>query len=467
MNANQKTCKTRCTYLMPIAALVLGLAACDSGNESKDSASSSVSRQMLTGPAQGILTDAAISGVSYTASSGKTGVTSDEGIFDYDHGDSVEFKLGKLTLGNVKGAPIVTPIELADGDNNKLQNLLVLLQSLDADGVPANGISIPEDAAAAVDASINLTSNPDTFAETSGLQNVLEAGGISGVVKTVEEASDHFLAQGVNLLGAHIWVRYDDQSANIIRIAADGSGEYLQGQASPDDSCDENRVCGGRTIIQAGVEYGIVNASEFDTRGFKLVGATTIDTNLKAGLSHPGPTRRFHTDGYDLIASDMVTVQREREQKSVFNELFNIAAPIELSSDDEVVEKEVKESRYGKMDNDSSGIVGAWVLDEASIDTKTLLFFPNKKFILVDPTGDTYQSEESDCGKPGVEFASYSYNAGSNALQVSSFIYDTNGCVGFSGKSGNSITFNISADGNTAELASDGETVVTLYRASS
>ena len=261
MNANQKTCKTRCTYLMPIAALVLGLAACDSGNESKDSASSSGSRQMLTGPAQGILTDAAISGVSYTASSGKTGVTSDEGIFDYDHGDSVEFKLGKLTLGNVKGAPIVTPIELADGDNNKLQNLLVLLQSLDADGVPANGISIPEDAAAAVDASINLTSNPDTFAETSGLQNVLEAGGISGVVKTVEEASDHFLAQGVNLLGAHIWVRYDDQSANIIRIAADGSGEYLQGQASPDDSCDENRVCGGRTIIQAGVEYGIVNAS--------------------------------------------------------------------------------------------------------------------------------------------------------------------------------------------------------------
>lgn len=466
MKANQNKCKTYWTFLI-LATIMIGLFACDSGKElSGSSSGSSSAREMLTGPAQGVLTDAAISGVSYTTTSGKSGITNDEGIFDYEHGDNVEFKLGNLLLGNVEGASIVTPIELADGDSNKLQNLLILFQSLDSDGDPANGISISKETADAVDKSINLNSSPDTFADSSKLQNVLETGGVNGSVKTAEEAEAHFLTQGVNLLGTHIWVRYDAQSANIIRVAADGSGEYMQGQASPDDSCDENRVCGGKTIIQAGVEYGVLEASEFDTRGFKLIGTPALDTNLKAGLSHPGPTRRFHTDGFELIVSDMVTVQRERKQKSVFNELFNIASPLELSSDDEVVLKEVKESRYAQMDNDPSGVIGAWVLDNDAINTKTLLFFPNKKFMLIDPTGDTYQSEPSDCGKPGVEFASYSYNNGSKALEVSGFIYDTNGCVGFSDKSDSSISFNISADGNSAELSSKGEAPVTLHRVS-
>ena len=72
------------------------------------------------------------------------------GSYKYNHGDTVEFKLGSMILGKVKGAPIVTPIELAADNGNRLQNILVLLQSLDMDGNPENGISIPADAAAAV-----------------------------------------------------------------------------------------------------------------------------------------------------------------------------------------------------------------------------------------------------------------------------------------------------------------------------
>ena len=74
--------------------------------------------------------------------------------------DTVEFKLGGLVLGKVKGAAIITPMELAGDSENRLQNLLILLQSLDVDGNPDNGISIPANAAAAVTAEATSAAGP-------------------------------------------------------------------------------------------------------------------------------------------------------------------------------------------------------------------------------------------------------------------------------------------------------------------
>lgn len=266
-------------------------------------------------------------------------------------------------------------MDLAEGDDKKLLNLLVLLQSLDADGDASNGITITEEAAAAVSNAIKLNSDPEAFASSAELQSVLEAAGIEHAAKTTDDARAHFMISGVTTLSTQLWVNYNDSTAYVLRVSSDDSGEYLQGQATPDDSCDENRVCGGRTIIQAGVEHGVAKATEFDTRGFKILGETTIDTNLKAGLSDPGPTRRVRTDGLDLINTDIVTVQRERAQKSVFGEMFHIAKPIELSDENEVVEKEIKETHLSRIDNDPTGIVGAWAYDADVIKTKTLVFF--------------------------------------------------------------------------------------------
>ncbi|QOJ23256.1 MAG: adhesin [Gammaproteobacteria bacterium] len=453
---------------------VVGLAACDSGGEknletssasSTSSAVAAVKRNAPTGPATGILVDSAVSGVTYAATSGKSGTTDEKGNFSFTHGDKIEFKLGDLTLGNIQGSQIVTPIELAGDNNNKLQNLLVLLQSLDSDSDLSNGIAISRETSAAVKGSINLDSNPETFAESAGLKDIMSAGGISGEARTLEDARTHFLSQGVALLSAQIWVSYTNQTASVLRVAADSSGEYLQGDARPDDSCDENRVCGGKTVFQAGVEYGVAKATDFDNRGFKLVSTPSVDTNLKAGFSNPGPTRRVRTDGFELINSDIVTVQRAREQSSVFGELFHIAKPIQLSDENEVVEKEVKESRYSKIDNDANGITGAWAFDGEAIKTTTLVFFPNGKYMMIDPTGATQREDQAKCAKPGIEFASYSYDKGSSKLNLSSYTYNTNGCAGFSDIEGG-IGFAISSDGKTAKLDKSGEQSVTLYRVS-
>src|SRR5213080_1314806 len=133
--------------LMPLA-FVLALASCGeskgpSSGSSSDNASSGGKTEK--GPASGRLLDTAVGGIAYASPSG-SGTTDEKGIFKYNHGDTVEFKLGSLILGKPKGAAIVTPMELAGESNARLHNLLILFQSLDADGNPENGISIPASA---------------------------------------------------------------------------------------------------------------------------------------------------------------------------------------------------------------------------------------------------------------------------------------------------------------------------------
>ncbi|ARO88204.1 adhesin [Nitrosospira lacus] len=464
MKFNQRKRKISWARLMPLA-FALGLVACGNGSgpESDNGANKGASAgKPQTGPATGRLLDAAVGGVAYVAPSG-SGTTDEKGTFKFNHGDMVEFKLGGLSLGKVNGAVIITPIELAGDNDKRLKNLLILFQSLDVDGNPGNGISIPSNAASAVSASLNLDSDPAAFAASPELQKAREAGGIAGPVKTAAEANAHFLSQGINLLSTNIWVKQDGAATSVIRFSADGTGEYLVGEATPEDSCDTNRVCGGNVVSKAGVEYGAAKVSEVDTRGFKFVAQPVIDTNLHAGLSHPRPNWRIRSDGSDLITSDIFTVQRKREQKSLFGELFHIAGTLEISSSKEPIKTEVKEIRYFKVENDPKGIIGAWAAEPAAIKTSTYVFFPGGKYMMIDPIGDVASPGHESCGDPGVEFASYTYDAG-GTLVIKAFTYDTNGCAGFSGKEVSS--FKLGADGNTATLAMKEGATLTLYRIS-
>ncbi len=448
-------------YLISLA-FVLILTACDG---EKKSASKESGAKPQTGATTGILTDTAVGGVAYLASSGAAGTTDEKGVYKYNHGDTVEFKLGSLIIGKVKGTPIVTPMELAGDSSIRLQNLLVLLQSLDADGNPENGISIPAGTAAAISASIDLDSDPAVFAASAELQKAREAGGVTGAVKTVAQANAHFLSQGMATLSTNIWFRHETSAAFVLRTLA--SGEYLQGEAITDDFCDANRVCGGTKIFAAGVEYGTASLSEFDNRGFKIIGKPSLDTNLKAGLSHPQPTWRVRTDGVDMIATEIVAVQRERAQHSIISEVFHAgkrAGPLAVTDKKEPPKTRIQESRYSRMENDPKGIVGAWVLDPATIKTPTYLFFYDGKFLLADPIGDQDRDGHKSCGAPGVESAVYTYDAGSKAFGIKGFTYDTNGCAGFS--ENNPTSFDIGTDGNTATVTTQNKSTLTLHRVS-
>jgi hypothetical protein len=139
----------------------LALVGCGSSSSSSDAS------------LQGYFIDSAVSGTSYTTSSGISGITDAQGGFKYREGDSVKFSLGKVVLGESTPATdgLITPKSLIAGDDaptadqeRSITLLLQTLQSLDSDNDPSNGITIDSDVLTALD-SLSVTTDFDTLDE--------------------------------------------------------------------------------------------------------------------------------------------------------------------------------------------------------------------------------------------------------------------------------------------------------------
>lgn len=357
----------------------------------------------VTGSQTGILTDAAVQGVSYRTSSGVTGVTGANGQYNYNPGDTVQFTLGGLSLGNVTATGIISPIQLSGGDTNKLNNLLVLFQSLDTDGNPSNGITIPAASAAAVSTTVNLSQSSATFASNAntGLVSAMNAGNITRSVTSLASATAHFKEQGLTLLSANVLVMYSADTAAMIRILP--SGSYVMGQASPDDNCGANGQCGNTVISTAGSERGTVTVTGFSTSGFQISAAIAAgsDNNIQAGFSHPVPcdSQGFLPNGEGFLT--------------------NVAGLCSAEPQGELI---------NKAPNVNTTIVGVWALGTStSANVQHFVFLPNGKYLMVDPVGDT---GSPSCGGAGVEFGGYSWNATTGQMTISNVTYDTNACAG-------------------------------------
>ena len=95
----------------------------------------------------GYFIDAPVEGLAYETTSGVKGTTDKYGRFNYRKGEKVRFMLGKLDIG--EAAPdqegLVTPETLAGTDEVLKVRLLRVLQALDSDNDPSNGITISQD----------------------------------------------------------------------------------------------------------------------------------------------------------------------------------------------------------------------------------------------------------------------------------------------------------------------------------
>ena len=124
-----------------------GLSSDDGGSSgSGSSTTNNNGSSSNTGPIlTGTLIDSAVAGVSYQTNSNLSGLTSVNGSFEYRSGDQVTFQIGGTVLGTVTGGAVITPIELAGVSNTadrRVINIARLLQSLDEDQDPSNGINI-------------------------------------------------------------------------------------------------------------------------------------------------------------------------------------------------------------------------------------------------------------------------------------------------------------------------------------
>lgn len=163
----------------------------------------------------GVFTDSAVHGIKYqTSPSGEMGTTSPLGEYAYYESDTVTFSIGGIPLPEVTATGRVTPADMgSESSPDQVTNILRLLQSLDDDGNPDNGISISESTHASLkNAELQLDQiSPDFEAqfesevETQTEKPLVSAG----------DAEDHFQgSQQADLRGSWKYVEPPGDSSN-------------------------------------------------------------------------------------------------------------------------------------------------------------------------------------------------------------------------------------------------------------
>lgn len=143
-------------------ALMAGLAACSGGggdDEEDDDSGPPAAGPGWTAPplppsapatgatVDGVFRDALVQGLDYSDGGALSGTTGADGGFQFAQGNTVTFRIGGLTLGSLPGQPYMSPLHIAGSSSNlaqRVNNRARLLQMLDLDGNPENGIVISE-----------------------------------------------------------------------------------------------------------------------------------------------------------------------------------------------------------------------------------------------------------------------------------------------------------------------------------
>ncbi len=141
----------------------------------------------------GVLVDSPVEGVSFTTLT-QSGITNSLGEFTYVSGETVSFSIGQLVFPSVLAAASISPVELSAGSTDldaTTTNIARLLQSLDQDGNPYNGITIPA-GAAANSALVDFNVSVLDFENNAEVINLIaNSGSTTTTLFTADEANAH------------------------------------------------------------------------------------------------------------------------------------------------------------------------------------------------------------------------------------------------------------------------------------
>ena len=290
-----------------LAATVSLLPACSDDSDS--------GKKSLTGS----FVDSAVQGLRYQAEpSGLKGLTDADGNFRYRAGDTVTFYIGDLPLGEVAGDELVTPADVAlaeydnsDDQDNFLLNVIRLLQTLDSDGDPDNGITISRETQAFF-TSTNATAEvleeiADSLADATGdfedgtaLNGIFDDADIAALVDATA-AQAHFTRAGMR----GFWLEQEEGRRFLLAIDQDlrfvgfddtncGTGYEAQGEQAFDEYTSGD--------CREGADIGVIS---FDTETAVLTTAPCADCDDFVTLDSTG-TSGLLVDG-EGIGNDPVT----------------------------------------------------------------------------------------------------------------------------------------------------------------
>ncbi|MEA1990371.1 MAG: hypothetical protein U9N57_14340 [Pseudomonadota bacterium] len=249
--------KTKKIITLPLTALVSALVLTGCGAESSEAMTSASTESTATTSSTasiGSFIDAAVEGLDYETTSGLTGMTNEHGQFKYQSGDEVKFRIGRLTLGSTEVADdgLVTPMNLTEGvsysssdlrqmtDDKQLQTqtslMLRLLQSMDADSNPENGIQISDEIRSQLDQAetVNLQETPlseeELIVYDETLGSTIDSDQDGQLDVSSEEAEGHFIESITSWENGYRSEEgnIENQGGALISYVTENHAEYFQ-----------------------------------------------------------------------------------------------------------------------------------------------------------------------------------------------------------------------------------------------
>ncbi|WP_052771986.1 hypothetical protein [Vibrio mexicanus] len=390
--------------------------------------SDSSSTTATTGSESGVFVDAAVANVNYRTET-VSGVTDSEGKYTYNLGETVTFSIGSIEFPPVPASGVVTPLDLAgtnDTEDDQVINIIRLLQTLDTDGDPSNGITISDDAKDAATTDIDFDVDKASFAANQTVLSLISQGGQdSSVTELVSESAAlaHFESTlssvGVTFgkfVGTWLVSGTNENELLMFTFFADGTYVHAEIDTDPQNAENPDEI--------SGMEWGKYSVNDL---GEFYSDTTYFDQNGDTGLT-------------DIIRTSDINSRDGGVLKFTFN------------SDATVLTFNITEYESGSQTDTSTltfnkltgtGIIGTWLITGENENELLMFTFLNDGTYVHAEVDTDLSTATNPNENNGLEWGNYSLNAQTNELTVSfdnQNLTDLNGDVGLSDAVTNVIT---------------------------
>lgn len=406
--------------LLPLAALALGGCGGSSGGSGSDDGD---------GTETGVFLDSAVVNIGYSTESGE-GVTNEEGEFAYAEGETVTFFIGDLQLPSAPAAARLTPLDLAqatDTSDSRVVNMIRLLQTLDDNGDPSDGITITETARNAA-TQVDFTLPEDEFEASSAVVNlVANAGSENTTLISRNQALAHFegtladeqveFVANANIRG--VWTS-DETDNEFLAFIFFRDGTYVHMEVDEETPFD---VSGE----ESGMEWGTYTR---DDETGQLAIDNIFDENGDTGLTDFVPNSGPPV--FAQVAGDTLTLQFDDNQDGTIGDGESLDFSRATSEDP---------------------IVGAWRNDTTDNDLLAFVFFGDGTYAHMEVDEEAPFDEEGE--ESGMEWGTYTRDSDTGQLTVTQ-TFDANqdtGLTDFVGEGAPGLFAQVS--GNTLTLQFD------------
>lgn len=279
--------------LLPTLLLTYTLTACSGGDDEDNTPVPQEPPTVVAPtPISGLFLDSPVIGIGYRTQT-LEGITDTEGRYDYIEGETVTFHIGDLEFPATEASGIVTPLDIANTEDvttDSVVNMARLLQTLDQDSNPSNGITITQTALDSAEP-VNFDLAVSEFAASSAVLSTVANGGQDTSVSELisEEAAlshltDELTKNNIQVGIVGSWLASVDEN-DLLSITFFNDGTYVLFEVDSDDSTEESGMEWG--TYQRDNDNRVFTTQNFDKNGsvgLNDFGVETGDPQLFAKL---------------------------------------------------------------------------------------------------------------------------------------------------------------------------------------